>query len=196
MPAAMHEMYENQLNNRRVEGPATYSNFRAVQRRRSTSRLRRSSRSHRSHRSSRYGAATPELMPRDPRRITHQMIDHEHQRHGDERSRRTAAACARESTAIRSARRARAARPAADRAATAPTPGCCRAADSRAGVVIDDRARQVQAERDELVAGPAGTVAVARRPARRRSADRRSRSPSCAELVRRPRERRRLRPAC
>jgi len=28
MPAAMHEMYENRLNNRRVEGTATYSNFR------------------------------------------------------------------------------------------------------------------------------------------------------------------------
>jgi len=28
MPAAMHEMYENRLNHRRVEGTATYSNFR------------------------------------------------------------------------------------------------------------------------------------------------------------------------
>lgn len=28
MPAAMHEMYENRLNQRRVEGTATYSNFR------------------------------------------------------------------------------------------------------------------------------------------------------------------------
>jgi hypothetical protein len=28
MPATMHEMYENRLNNRRVEGTATYSNFR------------------------------------------------------------------------------------------------------------------------------------------------------------------------
>lgn len=28
MPAAMHEMYENRLNSRRVEGTATYSNFR------------------------------------------------------------------------------------------------------------------------------------------------------------------------
>ena len=28
LPAAMHEMYENRLNSRRVEGTATYSNVR------------------------------------------------------------------------------------------------------------------------------------------------------------------------